>query len=265
MRSARGSACQRPPATTILRRTNGAAAASVGFQASNPPRKRTGKRTTRENRLARAQPQGRSGALGGGRKCGLRKASTWRARGQVSNIVLLNNINELIIGGEGGIRTPDTVARMPHFECGAFNHSATSPVRPQIAARHNSRKRPLVHPSGASPAQPPIPCGSCSRRPMRLATPPAIGVAHSGACDRGSMSSGAASAGAKVSTGSHQTLTSNSASTIVPRHRDSRLVTTRAAARVCVGGAGRSAEWLSVTAISGRPRGAAARAECRKM
>jgi hypothetical protein len=32
-------------------------------------------------------------------------------------------------GGEGGIRTPDTVTRMPHFECGAFNHSATSPWR----------------------------------------------------------------------------------------------------------------------------------------
>ena len=31
------------------------------------------------------------------------------------------------LGGEGGIRTPDTVARMPHFECGAFNRSATSP------------------------------------------------------------------------------------------------------------------------------------------
>jgi hypothetical protein len=30
-------------------------------------------------------------------------------------------------GGEGGIRTPDTVTRMPHFECGAFNRSATSP------------------------------------------------------------------------------------------------------------------------------------------
>ncbi len=30
-------------------------------------------------------------------------------------------------GGEGGIRTPDGVAPMPHFECGAFNHSATSP------------------------------------------------------------------------------------------------------------------------------------------
>ena len=33
-------------------------------------------------------------------------------------------------GGEGGIRTPDTVARTPHFECGAFNHSATSPQDP---------------------------------------------------------------------------------------------------------------------------------------
>ena len=30
-------------------------------------------------------------------------------------------------GGEGGIRTPDRLAPMPHFECGAFNHSATSP------------------------------------------------------------------------------------------------------------------------------------------
>ena len=32
-------------------------------------------------------------------------------------------------GGEGGIRTPDRLAPMPHFECGAFNHSATSPGR----------------------------------------------------------------------------------------------------------------------------------------
>ena len=34
----------------------------------------------------------------------------------------------MIYGGEGGIRTHDTVARMPHFECGAFDHSATSPL-----------------------------------------------------------------------------------------------------------------------------------------
>ena len=34
---------------------------------------------------------------------------------------------EGINGGERGIRTPDRVAPMPHFECGAFNHSAISP------------------------------------------------------------------------------------------------------------------------------------------
>ena len=32
-----------------------------------------------------------------------------------------------VSGGEGGIRTPDRLAPMPHFECGAFDHSATSP------------------------------------------------------------------------------------------------------------------------------------------
>ena len=32
-------------------------------------------------------------------------------------------------GGEGGIRTPDGLPPMPHFECGAFDHSATSPDR----------------------------------------------------------------------------------------------------------------------------------------
>src|SRR5262245_10145268 len=38
------------------------------------------------------------------------------------------NDDERHAGGEGGIRTNDTVTRMPHFECGAFNHSATSPT-----------------------------------------------------------------------------------------------------------------------------------------
>ena len=42
------------------------------------------------------------------------------AKGSAKSLILQN-------GGEGGIRTPDTVARMPHFECGAFDHSATSP------------------------------------------------------------------------------------------------------------------------------------------
>ena len=30
-------------------------------------------------------------------------------------------------GGEGGIRTPDTLSGMPVFKTGAINHSATSP------------------------------------------------------------------------------------------------------------------------------------------
>ncbi len=30
--------------------------------------------------------------------------------------------------GEGGIRTLGTVSHTPHFECGAFDHSATSPI-----------------------------------------------------------------------------------------------------------------------------------------
>src|SRR5450631_2210234 len=33
--------------------------------------------------------------------------------------------------GEGGIRTPDTFARIPVFETGAFNRSATSPGGPR--------------------------------------------------------------------------------------------------------------------------------------
>ena len=36
------------------------------------------------------------------------------------------NINKLT-GGEGGIRTPGTLARTSHFECDAIDHSATSP------------------------------------------------------------------------------------------------------------------------------------------
>ena len=40
----------------------------------------------------------------------------------------------MLSGGEGGIRTPGTVARTPHFECGAIDHSATSPwSRRQLA------------------------------------------------------------------------------------------------------------------------------------
>ncbi len=51
------------------------------------------------------------------------------------------------VGGQGGIRTLDTVTRMPHFECGAFNRSATCPK----GADHTGPPLPLqaaalVHP-----------------------------------------------------------------------------------------------------------------------
>jgi hypothetical protein len=41
-------------------------------------------------------------------------------------------------GGEGGIRTPDTLSGMPVFKTGAINHSATSP-----AAAHWHRRRAI--------------------------------------------------------------------------------------------------------------------------
>ena len=49
-------------------------------------------------------------------------------------------------GGEGGIRTPDALARMPVFETGAFSRSATSPMC-RVIARRNS---PSVHPQHQS-------------------------------------------------------------------------------------------------------------------
>ena len=46
-----------------------------------------------------------------------------------------------ILGGEGGIRTHGTVTRTPHFECGAFDHSATSPRSVVGQAQGQSRSR----------------------------------------------------------------------------------------------------------------------------
>jgi hypothetical protein len=55
---------------------------------------------------------------------------------QVRGVTYLSGPDKKRSGGEGGIRTPDRLAPMPHFECGAFDHSATSP------RRHNGRLRP---------------------------------------------------------------------------------------------------------------------------
>ncbi len=45
----------------------------------------------------------------------------------VRPVTYVFGLDNAAAGGEGGIRTPDRLAPMPHFECGAFNHSATSP------------------------------------------------------------------------------------------------------------------------------------------
>ena len=50
-------------------------------------------------------------------------------------------------GGEGGIRTHDTLARIPVFETGPFNHSGTSPLLPTditLAAK----PEPVLAPAG---------------------------------------------------------------------------------------------------------------------
>ncbi len=58
-------------------------------------------------------------------------------------------------GGEGGIRTHDTLSGTPHFECGTFNHSATSPIAPcgtgRERGRYLARAAPVRKTLGALP------------------------------------------------------------------------------------------------------------------
>ncbi len=75
----------------------------------------------------------------------------WEREAAIENYQAISIWN----GGEGGIRTPDGLAPMPHFECGAFNHSATSPWRQadgiaslrrrvDTRARHARQARPAM-------------------------------------------------------------------------------------------------------------------------
>src|SRR3954466_1658963 len=66
-------------------------------------------------------------------------------------------------GGEGGIRTPDTVARMPHFECGAFDHSATSP---EVGTRR-ARVVGVANNMAPPPVQAPLPGETVRREQAR--------------------------------------------------------------------------------------------------
>ena len=69
--------------------------------------------------------------------------------------IMSGNEGERAAGGEGGIRTPDTVARMPHFECGAIDHSATSPgaaaVRQRYLGHFRPKGNPVLPPKAGSP------------------------------------------------------------------------------------------------------------------
>ena len=52
---------------------------------------------------------------------------------RLGEISLLEQLDSAVDGGWGGIRTHETVARLPVFKTGAFNHSATHPSN---IARH---------------------------------------------------------------------------------------------------------------------------------
>lgn len=64
------------------------------------------------------------------------------ARGRATRCVPtgcpLRAVYQQVNGGEGGIRTHGTLAGTPHFECGTFDHSATSPQVIQGAANSPS-------------------------------------------------------------------------------------------------------------------------------
>ena len=58
----------------------------------------------------------------------------------ITNIKFAGRINKkqkssisTALSGKRGIRTPGTVARTPHFECGPFDHSGIFPMRFAVA------------------------------------------------------------------------------------------------------------------------------------
>ena len=58
----------------------------------------------------------------GNKKINARQLAMYRA-----TLWMLLDRSGLKVGGERGIRTPETLTRLPVFKTGAFNHSATSP------------------------------------------------------------------------------------------------------------------------------------------
>ncbi len=55
---------------------------------------------------------------------------------------------QLLYRGERGIRTPGTVARTPHFECGPIDHSGISPIG-SVSNGRQSFRPPSLSPIGS--------------------------------------------------------------------------------------------------------------------
>src|SRR5437879_2961554 len=95
-----------------------------------------------------------------GATLGLHPGATPEAPGVQKGLVLRGFLEAVYYGGEGGIRTPDRLAPMPHFECGAFDHSATSPGSQNGAVQPPRSGRVLGEDGGSDKARRPrIPRG----------------------------------------------------------------------------------------------------------
>src|SRR5690606_8128382 len=66
-------------------------------------------------------------------------------------------LQQLSIGGWGGIRTPETLAGLPVFKTGAFNHSATHPAAFCPASVHRKMGSGTSRRKGAKRLAPPPP------------------------------------------------------------------------------------------------------------
>ncbi len=85
--------------------------------------------------------------------------STSRPLRELLRLPLGNPRQSLTTGGEGGIRTHDTLARIPVFETGPFNRSGTSPEARILADSQKGCVSRLVagyQPAGSIAFKPPM-------------------------------------------------------------------------------------------------------------
>ncbi len=103
------------------------AASSRSFRtrATRQPATTVGSSSTGRRGMHSARKIRKAVGIGNGTKPG--QVGVQEKRRSASHCLLSTCEPRLFGNGEGGIRTPGTVARTPHFECGSFGHSDTSP------------------------------------------------------------------------------------------------------------------------------------------